>query len=240
MAGFTKVLTNKWTPNVGRSSSDANSLANVNIREAENGWDSGRSKELRVSFLGRIQTPFPLICGSLDNPIDVQIVDVVEEAQLKGIIAMEAGTSTPAPRRRFGNNPSSTSSPDLNRQRPCKLSLSIHGVKISDPALVNSKSEVVHLRQPLHSILSAVSFQGQKETFIIALAVTLEPVSTFSGYGGGGGGNSGTLPSSSSSASDVIFASCLVFQANSSEEAATFVKDLKDIFVVAMRSKSPP
>ena len=28
--------------------------------------------------------PFPLVCGSSDNPIDVQLVDVVEEAQLKG------------------------------------------------------------------------------------------------------------------------------------------------------------
>ena len=102
-------------------------------------------------------------------------------------------------------------------------------------------SIVFRRRQPLHSILSAVSFQGQKETFI-ALAVTLQPVSTLAGYSGGGGdgANCGTLRSSSSSSSDVIFASCLVFQANSSEEAATFVKDLKDIFVVAMRSKSPP
>ena len=48
---------------------------------------TGRAKELRVSFMGRIQTPIPLVSSSLDNPIDVQIVDVVEEAQLKGLFS---------------------------------------------------------------------------------------------------------------------------------------------------------
>ena len=45
---------------------------------------SGVSMDYRMTYLGQIRQPFPLLCSSLENPVDVQIVDVVEEAQLKG------------------------------------------------------------------------------------------------------------------------------------------------------------
>ena len=45
---------------------------------------SGISKSYGVTFLGQIRQPFPILSSSADNPVDVQIVDVVEEAQLKG------------------------------------------------------------------------------------------------------------------------------------------------------------
>ena len=99
-------------------------------------------------------------------------------------------------------------------------------------------------RQPLHSVLSAVSFQGLKETFV-ALAVSPDSETSSTGATGVSDGEEApsffapSAPSSSSSSSDVVFASCLVFQSSSSEVAATFVRDLKDVFVAAMRSKVP-
>ena len=49
---------------------------------------SGVSMDYRMTYLGQIRQPFPLLCSSMDNPVDVQIVDVVEEAQLKGELCL--------------------------------------------------------------------------------------------------------------------------------------------------------
>lgn len=255
MAVFTKALSNKWTPNASRSPNDSKEVVNrsnsfVN-RSGDELWETGNSREYRVTVLGRIAQPFPLICSSSDNPIDVQLVDVVEEAQLKGSCSSRAG--------RLGPNPGS---PQLYRPRPAKLLLSIHGIKIADMPTNESRhySSVQH-RQPLHSILSAVSYHGQKETFI-ALAVHPDSIAPPSGsYVGGAqesasfggaslaGGAQGcapggafvgsTIPTFSSCSSDVVLASCLLFQANTAADAASFVKDLKDVFVAAMRVKGP-
>jgi len=245
MAVFTKALTNKWAPNVGRSSNEPRENApgpSAMIGQVgETLWDTGVSKDYRVTYLGQIRQSFPLICSSQDNPVDVQIVDVVEEAQLKGLIPMEANSALHSPRGRLGNNLTS-SAPEFSRPRPCTLTLSIHGVRIFDASSNSSKSNDVLLRQPLHSILSGVSFQSQKVT-LIALAVTPESETPFTGIPGAIDGVEGVAPFfassfASPSSADVIFASCFVFQASSAEDGATFVRDLKDVFVAAMRAKA--
>jgi len=243
MAVFTKALSNKWAPNAGRTSNEARDAGNASsiglVGEAK--WETGISKSYSVTFLGQISQPFPILSSSSDNPVDVQIVDVVDEAQLKGLIPMEA---TSASRGRLGNviASSSSSSSELSRPRKCSLSLSIHGVKVLDPP--SSKAPHVLLRLPLHSLLSAVSFQSQKE-MLVALAIAPESESPSLGAtespGIIGGAPSPPFLSSSSSTSsgDIVLASCLVFQAASWEDAATLVRDLKDVFVAAMNSKAP-
>jgi len=245
MAVFTKALSNKWAPNAGRTWNEARDAGNASsiglVGEAK--WETGISKSYSVTFLGQISQPFPILSSSSDNPVDVQIVDVVEEAQLKGLIPMEA---TSASRGRLGNviasSSSSSTSSELSRPRKCSLCLSIHGVKVLDPP--SSKAPHVLLRLPLHSLLSAVSFQSQKE-MLVALVIAPESESPSLGAtespGIIGGAPSPPFLSSASSTSsgDIVLASCLVFQAASWEDAATLVRDLKDVFVAAMNSKAP-
>lgn len=256
MAVFTKALSNKWTPTVARSPVDskdgplgqrpANSAFGFADRTGDELWESGTWKEFDVTLLGRISNPFPLICSSSENPIDVQLVDVVEEAQLKGMIPVSASASSGIRGGRFGSNPTSS---ELSRPRPVKLALSIHGVKITDTSQSAMRpNNTVHHRQALHTILSAVSFHGQEETFIV-LGVQPDSTSNSPPYGGGGGEGVSTVgcigatddslglvsPQGMSCSTDVILACCLVFQANSASDAAAFVRDMKDVFVAAMR-----
>ena len=97
-------------------------------------------------------------------------------------------------------------------------------------------------RYPLHCVLSAVSFQGQRASFL-AVAVHPEsapnaeaqPTTTTTTTTS----TTTTMLESLSSSVDVIQVSCLVLQVDSAEWGADFVKDLKDVFVAAMRAKSP-
>jgi len=262
MAVFTKALTQKWTPNAGRPLSGSRESANpITGQSGEIRWDSGISQEYSMTYLGRIRQPFPLLCSSMENPVDVQIVDVVEEAQLKGAIPMDGNSTLSLPRGMLSNNLNSSSSPsEPNLPRSCLLTLSIHGLRISDPPQFHAKNQDVLQRLPLHSLLSAVSFQGHQGIYV-AVAVTPESSTGTQALSSVGGGVSGdnnlhdasrmgaanptsflpsSSPSSSSSSCDVVFASCFVFQATSSPEATTFVRDLKDVFVAAMRSNQRP
>ena len=98
-------------------------------------------------------------------------------------------------------------------------------------------------------------FHGPKETYIV-VAVHPDSIVPFMGSHGGalGGSALGSAPGSAvpgegflgtsvptfaDSSCDLVLASCLLFQTHSAADAANFVKDLKDIFVAAMRVKGP-
>lgn len=156
-------------------------------------------------------------------------MDVVEEAQLKELLPLDA--SAPRGHRlRASNLPANPADP-LAGPRHCKLFLSKNGFKLMDASHFSSSGEEVFFRQPLHSILVTVSFLDSQNRTLLALALKpdADQLTKMAPSFALGAGEVPALPAGG----DVFLATCVVFQCSASEQAAELTRHLKSIFAAA-------
>lgn len=216
---FHRVISNKWSYHVTTPTppSRITSIPQSKPSKTESSideWLSGKVGHYHMTILGHLDQPFPLICNIDDAPIDAQIVDAIEEAQLKGLIPVEAQSHISTIPGRLGSQASAQATTPAPWS--CDIALSLHGLK-----LTRTDSGEVQIREPLHSLLSAVSFQGDQKSYV---GIAIEP-------------KIGSVPISTTSfEGDVVYITCFAFLASSSEEAVSLVSDIRQIFSAALKA----